>query len=73
MDERKLKSIPLFASLSRDDLRRVAQVADEIDVSEGNESPQDSDHVRCGQGTDTLYFDKGVDTRGKGCERLFPE
>ena len=37
MDEQKLKSVPLFASLGRDDLRRVAQVADDIDVREGKE------------------------------------
>ena len=37
MDDQKLKSVPLFASLGRDDLSRVAQVADEIDVREGKE------------------------------------
>jgi CRP-like cAMP-binding protein len=37
MDEQKLKSVPLFASLGREDLRRVAQVADDIDVREGKE------------------------------------
>ena len=37
MDEQKLKSVPLFASLGREDLRRVAQVADGIDVREGKE------------------------------------
>jgi CRP/FNR family transcriptional regulator, cyclic AMP receptor protein len=37
MDEHKLKSIPLFASLSKRELRRVAQAADEIDVSAGKE------------------------------------
>ena len=37
MDEQKLKTIPLFASLERDDLRRVSQVTDEIDVPEGKE------------------------------------
>jgi hypothetical protein len=35
MDEQKLKSVSLFASLGREDLRRVAQVADDIDVREG--------------------------------------
>ena len=35
MDEGKLKAIPLFASLDKDQLRRVAQATDEIDVSEG--------------------------------------
>ncbi len=37
MDEHKLKSIPLFASLDRHELRRVAQIVDEVDVSEGTE------------------------------------
>lgn len=37
MDEHKLKSIPLFASLDKKDLRRIAQVTDEIDVGEGKE------------------------------------
>ena len=37
MDEQKLKSVPLFASLGREDLRRVARVADDIDVREGKE------------------------------------
>jgi CRP-like cAMP-binding protein len=35
MDEQKLKSIPMFASLDKRDLRRLAQASDEIDVSEG--------------------------------------
>ena len=37
MDERKLKSIPMFASLGKNDLRRVAQATDEIDAPEGKE------------------------------------
>jgi CRP-like cAMP-binding protein len=37
MDENKLKSIPLFASLGKRDLRQVAQAADEIDVGDGKE------------------------------------
>ena len=37
MDERKLKSIPMFASLGKNELRRVAQAADEIDAPEGKE------------------------------------
>lgn len=37
MDDHKLKSIPMFASLGKDELRRVAQAADEIDVPEGKE------------------------------------
>ena len=35
MNEQKLTSIPLFAPLDRDELRRVAQAADEVDVNEG--------------------------------------
>lgn len=37
MDERKLKSIPLFASFGKRQLRRIAQVADEIDIPAGKE------------------------------------
>lgn len=37
MDEQRLKSIPLFASLARKDLRKFAQAADEVDVPEGKE------------------------------------
>lgn len=37
MDEQRLKSIALFSSLGRDELRQVAQVSDEIDVKEGKE------------------------------------
>ncbi|HEV2059786.1 MAG TPA: cyclic nucleotide-binding domain-containing protein [Solirubrobacteraceae bacterium] len=37
MDEKKLKSVPLFASLPKQDRRRIAQVADEIDADAGEE------------------------------------
>jgi CRP-like cAMP-binding protein len=37
MDEHRLKAVPLFASLGRRDLRRVAHVADEVEVPEGKE------------------------------------
>ena len=37
VDENKLKSLPVFASLDRDQLRRVAGLADEVDVREGEE------------------------------------
>lgn len=37
MDAKKLKSVPLFASLPKQDLRRIAQVADEIDADVGEE------------------------------------
>ncbi|HYF27532.1 MAG TPA: cyclic nucleotide-binding domain-containing protein [Baekduia sp.] len=35
MDEQKLRAIPLFAGLGKNDLRRLAQATDEIDVREG--------------------------------------
>ena len=35
MDEQRLKAIPMFASLDKGDLRRLAQATDEIDVREG--------------------------------------
>jgi CRP/FNR family transcriptional regulator, cyclic AMP receptor protein len=35
MDEARLKSMPLFASLSKRELRQVAQCCDEVDVREG--------------------------------------
>src|SRR5437868_2968932 len=35
MDEARLKSIPLFASLSKRELRQVAHCTDEVDVGEG--------------------------------------
>jgi CRP-like cAMP-binding protein len=37
MDEHTLRTVPLFASLGKRELRRVAQVADAIDVREGKE------------------------------------
>ena len=37
MDESKLRSLPLFESLGKEELRRIAQVADEVDVREGKE------------------------------------
>jgi CRP/FNR family transcriptional regulator, cyclic AMP receptor protein len=37
VDEQRLKTIPLFASLGRRERRRVAQLADEVDVREGKE------------------------------------
>ena len=35
MDEKRLDEIPLFASLSKHDRRRVAELADEVDVPAG--------------------------------------
>jgi CRP/FNR family cyclic AMP-dependent transcriptional regulator len=37
MDEKRLSAVPLFASLSRKDRQRVAQLADEIDLPAGKE------------------------------------
>ena len=37
MDEHRLSEIPLFASLSRKERKRVAQLADEVDVPAGRE------------------------------------
>lgn len=37
MDESRLSSVPLFASLSKKERRRLAQLADEVDVKEGKE------------------------------------
>jgi hypothetical protein len=44
--------------------------SDVINVREGNQNPQDFDTVRCGLGTDTVYFDK-TDVLIGGCERKF--
>lgn len=35
MDTRRLKSIPLFASLSEKEIKQVGQLADEVDVAAG--------------------------------------
>jgi CRP-like cAMP-binding protein len=35
MDQKRLKSLPLFASLSKRELEHVAQACDEVDVDEG--------------------------------------
>lgn len=37
MDQRKLKTLPLFSSLGKRELRRIASCADEVDVREGEE------------------------------------
>jgi voltage-gated potassium channel len=37
MDEKRLSEIPLFASLSKKERKRVAQLADEVDVAAGRE------------------------------------
>jgi CRP-like cAMP-binding protein len=43
MDERSLRSVPLFDSLSKDERRTVAQHADEIDVPDGTELVRQGD------------------------------
>ena len=35
MDERRLAALPLFSSLSKAELRRIAQLSDEVDVKAG--------------------------------------
>lgn len=37
MDPQRVRSVHLFAGLGKSDLRRIAQVADEVDVREGTE------------------------------------
>ena len=37
MDEKKIKSFRLFSNLDKAEARRVAQIADEVDVREGTE------------------------------------
>ena len=37
MDEKRVKDVPLFAGLAKAELRRIAQVADEVDVPAGTE------------------------------------
>ena len=41
MDPRDVQSIPLFAGLSKDDQKVVAQYADEVDVEPGTELAQE--------------------------------
>ena len=43
MDEAHLREIPLFASLSKDERRRVAMFADELEVPEGTELLHEGD------------------------------
>jgi CRP-like cAMP-binding protein len=41
MDPREIAAIPLFAGLSKDDQKIVAQYADEVDVSDGTKLAQE--------------------------------
>src|SRR4051812_38856240 len=41
MDEKRLSGVPLFASLSKKDRRRVAQLADELELPAGKELVQE--------------------------------
>lgn len=43
MDERRLQSLPLFSSLEKRERRRIAQVADEVDVREGKHLVDEGD------------------------------
>jgi CRP-like cAMP-binding protein len=43
VDERRLKEIPLFETLSREELREVARHADEVDVREGKRLMSEGD------------------------------
>jgi CRP/FNR family transcriptional regulator, cyclic AMP receptor protein len=43
MDEKSLRSVPLFDSLSKGDRRNIAQHADEVDASEGTELVRQGD------------------------------
>jgi CRP/FNR family transcriptional regulator, cyclic AMP receptor protein len=37
MDEQKIKNVPLFSDLDKTQLKRIAQISDEVDVREGTE------------------------------------
>jgi CRP/FNR family cyclic AMP-dependent transcriptional regulator len=37
MDEQKIKNVPLFSDLDKAQLKRIAQISDEVDVREGAE------------------------------------
>ena len=37
MDEHRLKNVSLFSALGKDELRRIAQISDEVDIREGTE------------------------------------
>jgi len=37
MDEQKIKNVPLFSDLDKAQLKRIAQISDEVDVREGTE------------------------------------
>ena len=43
MDEARLSAVPLFSSLSKADRRRVAQLADEVDVPPGRHLVDEGD------------------------------
>jgi CRP-like cAMP-binding protein len=43
MDEANLKSVPLFATLSKHELRQVAMACDEVDVGEGRALMREGD------------------------------
>jgi CRP-like cAMP-binding protein len=41
MDERKIKDAPLFSKLGKKELRRIAQISDEVDIRQGAELLQE--------------------------------
>ena len=43
MDEKRLQQLPLFAGLGRRERKRLAQVAEEVDVEAGHELARDGD------------------------------
>lgn len=43
MDEARLAALPLFASLSKPELRRIAQLSDEVDVKAGRHLVDEGD------------------------------
>lgn len=43
MDEARLAALPLFSSLSKPELRRIAQLADELDVEAGRHLVDEGD------------------------------
>ncbi len=50
-----------------DRIQSKEEVDDTIYVRDG-----ERDHVSCGNGTDTVYFDEGIDVIKTNCERLNP-
>ena len=45
MDERHLEGLPLFSSLDKAELRRIARLTDEVDIREGEELLHQGDYA----------------------------